>query len=120
MSTVSEAIQDFEGATPRVIADLESLDFEIRYMRDDVEDLYTDVELDEAYKLLMGQLVGSDDFKSLIGEQECRLQTLFYENVVVFIFPSDRYEAVLATFDYDGDFPVNQLLQQVSEVTELK
>jgi hypothetical protein len=117
MSKISEAIQDFEEATPRVVADLQNIDFEIKYMRDDVKDLYTDVELDEAYQLIMGQLVASDDFKSLIGEQTCRVQTLFFDDILVFIFPSERYGAVFASFDYDGYFPVNELVQRVSDIT---
>lgn len=117
MSKVSEAILNFEGYTPRVVADLQSLDFEIKHMRDDVEPLYTDVELDEAYKLVIGNLVTNDEFKSLIGEQECKAQTLFFNEVIVCIFPSERYQAVFASFDYDEEFPVNQLIQQVSETT---
>lgn len=117
MSKTAEAIQNFEGGTPRVVADLQTVDFEIKYMRNDVKSLYTDVELDEAYKLIMGNLITSDDFKSLIGEEKCRAQTLFFDDVLVFIFPSERYQAVFASFDFDEDFPVNQLVQQVSEIT---
>ncbi|WP_435186863.1 hypothetical protein [Halobellus sp. EA9] len=117
MSDVAEAVRDFEGYTPRVVADLQNVDFEIEYMREDVETLYSDVELEEAYQLIMGNLVTSDDFKSLIGEQECRVQTLFFDEILVFIFPSERYQAVFASFDYEEDFPVNQLVQAVTGIT---
>jgi len=117
MSDISEAIQDFEEKTPRVVADLQNVDFEIKYMREDVKPLYTDVELTEAYHLIMGTLVTGDEFKSLIGEQTCSAQTLFFDEVVVFLFPSERYQAVFASFDYDEDFPANQLVQTVSEMT---
>jgi hypothetical protein len=116
MSKISESVLSFEQASPRVVADLQSLDFEIEYIREDVEIRYTDEELDEAYKLIMGSLVVSDDFTSLIGEEICRVQTLFFDNVLVFLFPSERYQAVFASFDYDAEFPVNEFVQHVTEI----
>jgi hypothetical protein len=98
-----------------VVTDLQSVDFEIRFVREDIRDRYTDVDFEEAYKVIMGHLVASDDFESLIGEQACRVQTLFFTDIIVFIIPSTRHEAVFASFDYDEDFPVNQFVQQISE-----
>jgi hypothetical protein len=113
MSKTAEAIQEFEEATPRVVADLDSLDFEIRYMRDDVQSRYSDADLDEAYQLIMAAQVSGDDFKQLIGETQYNAQSLIFETIIVFIFPSDRYQAVFASFDYTDDFPVTQLVQHV-------
>jgi hypothetical protein len=115
MSKVAEAIQEFEDATPRVVADLNNFNFELSHMRDDVEGRYSDTDLEEAYKLIMATQVSSDDFKRLIGEAEYKAQTLIFESIIVFIFPSDRYQAVFASFDYTVDFPVGKLVQQVSE-----
>ena len=116
MSEIVEATQNFEPATPRLVAELRTLDFEIEYIRDDVEIRYTDEELDEAYKRIMGNLVASDEFKSVIGERDCRAQTLFFDNILVFLFPSERYRAVFASFDYDEGFPVNEFVQHVTEI----
>lgn len=118
MSEVAESIQDFEDATPRVVADLENVNFEIRYMRDDVKGRYADTDLEEAYQLIMANQVSGDDFKEIIGEGQFKAQSLFFEDIVVFIFPSDRYQAVFASFDYVDDFPVRQLVQQVSEIDQ--
>lgn len=115
MSKIAEAIQEVADTTPRVVADLGSVDFEIRHMREDVEGRYSDGDLDEAYQLVMGNQISSDDFKHLVGEAEYKAQSLFFESIIVFIFPSDRYQAVFASFDYREDFPVGQLVQQVSE-----
>ncbi|MDS0298130.1 hypothetical protein NDI76_05200 [Halogeometricum sp. S1BR25-6] len=118
MSKIADAVWNFEGFTPRVVADLRSVDWQIEYIRDDVERIYSDEDLDDAYKLIMANHVSGDDFKTLIGKRRFDAQTLFFEDVVVFFFPSDRYEGVFASFDYDGEFPVNELVRRVSEVSE--
>ena len=115
MTTVPEALEDVEGTSPRVIARLESLDFEIEYMRDDVEGRYSEAELEEAYRLIMANQITGDDFKELIGKGRYEAQTLFFEDVVVCLFPSERYEAVFASFDYDDDFPVIDLVRRATE-----
>jgi len=116
MSEITDVIREFEASTPRVVADLRSITWEIRYVRDDVEGLYSDSDLDEAYQLIMANQITGDDFKSLIGEQTFNAQTLFFDDIVVFLFPADRYEGVFASFDYDGEFPVSELVERVSDV----
>lgn len=117
MSKKVEAILNFEGATPRVVGDLQNLDFDIEYMRDDVDSLYTNGDLDEAYRIIMGNLASGDEFKSLVGKPGFKAQTWFFDELLVCIFPSERYQAVFASFDYDEDFPVNQLVKRVSDAT---
>lgn len=116
MSETAKAIQEFEDATSRVVAELYSLNFEIVHMRDDVEGRYSGADLDEAYQLIMANRVSSDDFKQIVEEAQCKAQALFFETIIAFIFPSDRYQAVFASFDYRVDFPVSKLVQQVSEI----
>lgn len=114
MTNVVETIRDVEGVNPRVIARLGSFDFDIEYMRDDVEDVYSERNLDEAYKLIMANQVTGDDFKELIGRGRYDAQTLFFEDVIVCLFPSERYEAVFASFDHHDDFPVTDLVRRVT------
>ncbi|EMA34270.1 hypothetical protein [Haloarcula japonica] len=115
MSNIADIIRDFGESRPRVVADLHSTTFEIKYVREDVAGRYSDRDFDEAYKLIMANTVTGDEFKSLIGEGQFNAQTLFFDDIVVFFFPSQRYEGVFASFDYDGSFPVNELVKQVSE-----
>ena len=115
MSTISEAIVAFDGPTPRVVADLRSVAFEIEHVRDDVEDRYSNADLEEAYQLVMSNQITGDEFKHLVGRTQYRAQTLFFDDLVVFLFPSDRYDAVFASFDYDEAFPVNELVSAVAE-----
>ncbi|MXR51810.1 hypothetical protein GRX03_09355 [Halovenus sp. WSH3] len=114
MSKTSDAIQHFDGVTPRVVANLSNTSFDIEYVRDDVEGEYSDDEFDEAYQLIMANHVTGEDFKELIGEGEFNAQTLFFDDIIAFFFPSDRYEGIFASFDYDESFPVSEFVEYVS------
>jgi len=110
MSQVVDTLRGVDGATARVIAHLDALDFTIEYIREDLESEYSDQDLEEAYQLLMANQVTGDDFRDLIGE-EFQAQTLFFENVVALVVPSARYEAVFASFDRREPFPVIDLVE---------
>ena len=109
MSALVERLRDVDGAEARVIAHLGSLDFTVEYVREDLESRYSDQDLESAYRLIMANQVTGDDFKELIDES-FEAQTLFFENVVVLVFPSARYEAVFASFDRTETFPVLDLI----------
>lgn len=115
MSEIADIVQDVEGYTPRVVADLRSVTWQIEFIRDDVRGDYSEDDLDEAYQLIMANNVTGDDFKSLIGESQFNAQTLFFDDIIVFFLPSDRYEGVFASFDYDDEFPVKELVRRASE-----
>jgi hypothetical protein len=109
MSNLVESLRAVDGAEARVIAHLGSLDFTVEYVRDDLESRYSNQDLESAYRLIMANQVTGDDFKQLIDES-FEAQTLFFENVVVFVLPSARYEAVFASFDRTEPFPVLDLI----------
>lgn len=111
MSGVAETIREVDRADARVIAHLESFDFTLDYIRDDIASEYSDRDLDEAYHLIMGHLVAGDNFKNLIGEAACHAQALFFDEVVVLVLPSERYEAVFASFDRHDAFPTNEVIE---------
>ena len=109
MSNLVESLRAVDGAEARVIAHLGSLYFTVEYVRDDLESRYSNQDLESAYRLIMANQVTGDDFKQLIDES-FEAQTLFFENVVVFVLPSARYEAVFASFDRTEPFPVLDLI----------
>lgn len=113
MSTVVEALHDVDGADARVVAHLDSVDFTLDYIRDDLESRYSDADLDEAYRLIMANQVSSGQFEQLIG-REFEAQALFFDGVLVLVCPSARYEAVFASFDRDGRLPVDELVAVAS------
>ncbi|TKX68577.1 hypothetical protein [Halorubrum sp. SP9] len=109
MVDLVESLRAVDGAEARVIAHLGSLDFTVEYVRDDLESRYSDRDLESAYRLIMANQVTGDEFKQLIDES-FEAQTLFFENVVVFVLPSARYEAIFASFDWTEPFPVLDLI----------
>jgi len=36
--------------------------------------------------------------------------------IIVFLFPSDQYQRVFASFDYSDNFPVTELVEELSVV----
>lgn len=114
MSTVVEQIQNIEGETPRVVAELTNVDYTIEFMREDVENLYSVEDLDEAYTLVMANQVTGNQFKDLIGRTNYNAQSLFFGDIVVFLFHSDRYEAVFASFDFEEGFPASKVVNAVA------
>lgn len=109
MSELVETLRGVDGADARVIASLDSLDFTIEYIREDLESRYSDRDLESAYRLIMANQATGDDFKDLIDEG-FEAQTLFFESVVVLVLPAARYEAVFASFDREDPFPITDLI----------
>lgn len=109
MSDLVETLRGVDGAEARVIASLGSLDFTIEYIRAELESRYSDRDLESAYRLIIANQVTGDEFRELIGE-EFEAQTLFFEDVVVLVLPSARYEAVFASFDREDPFPITDLI----------
>jgi len=103
------ALRGVDGAEARVIASLDSLDFTVEYIREDLESRYSEGDFESAYRLIMASQVTGDEFRELIDE-EFEAQTLFFESVVVLVLPAARYEAVFASFDREDPFPVTDLI----------
>lgn len=110
MSIRIDSLRDVDGADARVIARLDAVDFSIEYVRDDLESKYSDVDLEEAYRLIMANRVTGDDFEDII-QQDFEAQTLFFDDIVVFVIPARRYEAVFASFDRHESFPVGEIVR---------
>lgn len=109
MSDIVDRLRNVARADVRVIAHLVSFDFTVEYIRDDLESEYSNRDLDEAYRTIMGAQVSGDDFKNVIG-RDFEAQVLFFEDIVVFMLPSARYEAIFASFDRHEDLPINELI----------
>lgn len=103
--SVVEALSDIEEANLRIVAQLDALDYGMLYIRDDLTDTYDTHDLDQAYRAMMANQVSVDDFAGVgtFGELDC--QVLLFDTVIVFLFPSSRYEGVFVSFDRTQPFP---------------
>lgn len=106
------ALNDVDGADLRVVAQLESLDYEVQYVRDDLTGTYDQPDLDQAYQAMMANQVSVDDFADVgtFGDLDC--QVLLFDDVIVFLFPSSRYDGVFASFDRTQPFPLLEVVDQ--------
>lgn len=119
MSDLDDVFRDIEGAELRVVATLGSLDYEVEFIRDDIERLYDGTDFDRAHRDLVANQVSADDFKRAveIGDLDCQL--LLYEESVVFLFPSSRYEGIFASFDRQKPFPLLEVVDRASSIPHL-
>jgi|AntRauTorcE11898_2_1112593.scaffolds.fasta_scaffold04194_5 hypothetical protein len=115
MSTIVERLRNVDDADARLIARFEALDFEIEYIREDIESRYSDEDLDRAYRSIMANQISSDDFKTAVGK-EFEAQVLFLEGVVVLTLPSTRYDGSVASFDRHEELPINRLIDVASDI----
>lgn len=117
MGTLVGALQGVETASLRTVATLESLDYEMRFIRDDLEDELDRENLDHAYQSIMANQVSTDDFSQAVRTGDIEAQLFFFEKVVVFLFPASRYEGIFCSFDRSDPFPVQQVIDAASDAT---
>lgn len=119
MSKIVERFRDIESASLRVVATLQSTDYEIQYTRDDLAGTYDEEELNQAYQSMMANQVSIADFARVgtFGELDC--QVLLFDDVIVFLLPSSRYDGVFASFDRIKPFPILEIAGQADEITHL-
>lgn len=117
MGTLVGALREMEGAPLRTVATLESLDYELQFVRDDVGDELDRANLDHAYQSIMANQVSTDDFRQAVRTGDIEAQLFFFEKVIVFLFPASRYEGVFCSFDRTEPFPVQQVLEAADERT---
>lgn len=118
---MSDIVRAFKGieAELRVVASLGSKTWDIEYIRDDLEETYTDGDFEKAYRDLMANQVSSADF-SQVGPMGDLIGQMYYlEEVLVFQFPSSRYEGVFVSFDQAESFPVENVFQVAEELRSL-
>lgn len=114
MSDLVETFNNIEGVNLRALATIESLDYEIEFIRDDLEGRYEDRDLEEAHRNLIANQISADDFKEAINGSELDCQLFLYEESIVFIFPSSRYESVFVSYDRENPFPFLEIVNRAT------
>lgn len=119
MPSLTDAFASIDGAEPRVVATLEALDFRIEFMRDDLEETYSEADLERVYRSVMANQVSADDVRKIGGFGDLECQVFLFEEVVAFLFPSSRYESVFVSFDRERPFPLLDVVGTASDVPHL-
>lgn len=119
MSDLVEAFRAVD-ADLRIVATLRSTSWEIGWVRDGLEDTYDESDLEDAYRSLMAAQVSVDDFSKVGSFGEFLAQQYFFEEIVVFQFPSSRYEGVFVSDDREDPFPVLDVIETRADVPPLE
>lgn len=119
MSDLVEAFRRVD-ADLRILATLRPTSWEVEWTRADLAGAYDESDLEDAYRSLMAAQVSVDDFGKVGSFGAFLAQQYFFEEIVVFQFPSSRYEAVFASYDREDPFPVQEVLETRDEVPILE
>lgn len=118
MSDLVERFRDV-AADLRIVATLESTTWEIRWVRDDLTDVYDESDLESAYRSLMAAQVSVDDFRRIGAFGEFIAQQYVFDEIVVFQFPSSRYGGVFVSYDRVDSFPFRAVIETANDVPML-
>lgn len=119
---MSGLVEAFRGvdADLRIVASLRSTEWEMEFVRADLEGTYDDTDLENAYRSLMAAQVSVDDFGKVGSFGAFEAHQYYFGDIVVFQFPSSRYEAVFVSYDREDPFPVHDVLETAAEVAALE
>ncbi|WP_256390698.1 hypothetical protein [Natronoarchaeum rubrum] len=106
----SDELQSMAGEDLRAVATFGKLDYDVAFIRDDVRERYSRERLDELYRNLVSDGIANDEIgqQMAVGEQQARIKV--FENVIVLVFPSSRYEGVFVSIDRDPDVPILDII----------
>lgn len=98
----------------RIVASIDSLDYEIEYIRDDLEGGLSDDQFNKIYQSIVVEGLAGRDIGTVAGVGNQEAQIVLYEDVVLFIFPTEKYESVMVSTDRDGSTPIADVVETAS------
>lgn len=115
MADVVEELRSVGGGRVRVVALLESIDYEVLFTREDLRDTYSDEDLERAYRSLTASRLSASDFSQIgeFGDLDCQL--FVFEEIVVFLVPSSRYEGLFVSLDREKPFPLLEIVETLGD-----
>lgn len=113
------ALRDLGGASLRIVATVDALEYEVVYTREELADAYSREALDRAYQAMMANQVSASDFSQATALGDVEAQLFVFEDVLVFLFPASRYDGVFASFDRDEQFPMFDVVDEAERILEL-
>lgn len=118
MDTLVESLKEVSSDELRIVATLKNVDYELEYVRSDLEDEYSQAELERAYQSIVANQVSSADFAQVGAFGELDAQIFFFEEIIVFLFPTSRYSGVFVSYertDTVDQFPIRDVITTVND-----
>ena len=91
----------------------------MEFIRDDLADTYSRADFEDAYMNIIANQISADDFGHAVGFTNLQCQSFIFDEVIVFLFPSSRYDGVLATFDHEPPFPFHIVMDTANTISSL-
>lgn len=91
------------GESLRVVANFESIDYELAYFREDLREQYSDEDVEAVYREVIAEGLSVNKISDVMdaGHQQARITVL--EEAIVFVFPIDRLEGIFVSVDRDAE-----------------
>lgn len=118
---MQDIVTEFKGidADLRVVASLRPNNWEIEYLREDLESVYSGDDFEDAYRSLMANQVSAADFSQVGPMGDLVGQMYYLDEVVVFQFPSSRYEGIFVSYDQMSSFPFTEAFDAADRLPTL-
>ncbi|WP_336325679.1 hypothetical protein [Halovenus sp. HT40] len=104
----------------RIIVTFANTDWEIEYIRDDLEETYTEEEFEKTYREHLASQLASENLSAVIEGGEFVGEMFLFEDIVVFQFPSSRYEGMFVSYDWTESFPTNDVFAAADELPTIE
>lgn len=117
----SNVVEKFRGVDDslRIIVTFANTDWEIEYIRDDLEETYTAEDFEQTYRQHIASQVSSENLSDVIVGGNFVGEMLLFEEIVVFQFPSSRYEGIFVSYDWTESFPTNDVFGAAEDLPDI-
>lgn len=115
-------VEKFRGVDSglRIIVTFASTDWETEYIRDDLDGTYTEEDFEETYREHVASQVASENLSDTVVGGDFVGEMLLFEDIVVFQFPSSRYEGIFVSYDWTESFPTNAVFEAAEELADIE
>lgn len=119
---MAEFVEEFRdvNAELRLLVTLTPTAWDIQYIADPLEELYSDRDFEESYRQMMANQVSSDNLSQVVQAGEFVGQVYVFENVVVYQFPSSRYEGVFVSYNRKDSFPALDIIETAEQIPAIE
>lgn len=100
----------------RLIVALTNTSWNLEYQRDDLVEEYAAEDFEETYRSHMANQVSSDDLSNVIKGGGFRGQLYLFEDIIVFQFPTSRYEGFYVSYDWHVGFPIQTVFDTANKI----
>lgn len=116
---MEDFVERFESidADLRLIVSLTATSWNVEYMRDSLEGRYTDADFERTYRDHLANQVAADNLGQVIDGGDLVAQQYLFEDIIVFQFPTSRYEGFFVSYDRREPFPMNDVIEAAREVS---